>query len=813
MSSEKFEGETMELSIPQILPLLPLRNTVIFPQQILPLSIGREKSVRLVDDAMRVNRLILVTAQRDGRVDDPQPDDLFQWGTISLIMKIFKMPDGTHSAMVQGIARGRILDFVQTDPYLKVAVQPYLEEKAEGMDVDAMVMNLRGQFQRAVELAPYLTPEHAMLVMNTDSPGRLADVIAWNLNLQMNDKQEILELIDVHQRLEKITLFVSKELQILELGSKIQSEVQGEISKNQREYYLREQMKAIRKELGEEEDERSEINELRKRLEEAKLPEEAKKVAEKELERLTKIPPAAAEYTVSRTYIDWLIELPWSKSTDDNLDVNIARQVLDEDHYDLEKVKKRILEYLAVRQLKADMKGPILCFVGPPGVGKTSLGRSIARALGRKFVRISLGGVHDEAEVRGHRRTYIGALPGRIIQGLKKAGSNNPIFMLDEIDKVGADYRGDPSSALLEVLDPEQNFSFSDHYLEVPFDLSKVMFIATANLEDPIHPALKDRMEIIELPGYTAEDKIRIAEKFLVPKQFESHGLKPEQLAIEKSALEHVISAYTREAGVRNLEREIANICRGVAKEVVEARSDGATETAATIVTKDDVHKYLGVIKYFSDVKERTRRTGVATGLAWTAVGGDILFIEATKMRGKGGLTLTGSLGDVMKESAHAALSYIRSKAKQYEIDEDFLDKIDIHIHVPAGAIPKDGPSAGVTMFTALMSLLTDRTVAHDIAMTGEITLRGLVLPIGGVKEKTLAAKRAGIDKVILPEKNQKDLEEIPQHVRDSMQFFFVKEMDDVIKLALSRKPKKPATEAIEPAAPQPQPQQQPALA
>ncbi|MDZ7292362.1 MAG: endopeptidase La [candidate division KSB1 bacterium] len=807
MSSERHENEVVEFSIPQILPLLPLRNTVIFPQQILPLSIGREKSVRLIEDAMRSNRLILVVAQKDGQVDDPQPDDLFRWGTISLIMKVFKMPDGTHSAMVQGVARARILDYIQIDPYLKVAVQPYLEEKVEGMGIDALVVNLRGLFQRAVELAPYLTPEHAMLVMNTDSPGRLADVITWNLNLQMPDKQEILEITDVQQRLEKVTLFLNKELQILELGSKIQSEVQGEISKNQREYYLREQMKAIKRELGEEEDERGEINELRKRLEEANLPEEPRKVVEKELERLAKIPPAAAEYTVSRTYIDWLLELPWSKSTEDNLDVNIARQVLDEDHYNLEKVKKRILEYLAVRQLKADMKGPILCFVGPPGVGKTSLGRSIARALGRKFVRISLGGVHDEAEIRGHRRTYIGALPGRIIQGLKKAGSNNPVFMLDEIDKVGADFRGDPSSALLEVLDPEQNFSFSDHYLEVSFDLSKVMFIATANLEDPIHPALKDRMEVIELPGYTAEDKIRIAEKFLVPKQLEAHGLKPEQLTFEREAIEHIITSYTREAGVRNLEREIANVCRGVAKEVVETKSSGETNGTAHVITPGEVHKYLGVVKYFSDVKERTRRTGVATGLAWTAVGGDILFVEATKMRGKGNLALTGSLGDVMKESAHAALSYIRSKAKQYDIDEDIFDKIDIHIHVPAGAIPKDGPSAGVTIFTALMSLLTERTVANDLAMTGEITLRGLVLPIGGVKEKVLAAKRAGINKVILPEKNQKDLEEIPQHVRDSMQFFFVKEMDDVIKMALGRKSKKSAAETVV------EPQPQPALA
>ncbi|MDZ7268899.1 MAG: endopeptidase La [candidate division KSB1 bacterium] len=798
MSKERDSDDPgIEIRIPKVLPLLPLRNTVIFPQQILPLSIGREKSVRLIEAAMRSDRLIMVVAQKDGAVDDPGPEDLYRWGTIAQVMKIFKMPDGTQSAMVQGVARARLLDFLQTDPYLTVAVQPYPEGKAEGMDIDAMVVNLRAQFQKAVDLAPYLTPEHTMMVMNAESPGRLADIIVWNLNIPMQEKQDILEITDIRRRLERTTFLLSKELQILELGSKIQSEVQGEISKNQREYYLREQLKAIKRELGEDEDERtSEINELRQKLEEAKLPEEARKVAEKELDRLARIPPAAAEYTVSRTYLDWLIELPWSKETEDNLDVNYARVVLDEDHYNLEKVKRRILEYLAVRQLKPDMKGPILCFVGPPGVGKTSLGRSIARAMGRKFVRISLGGVHDEAEIRGHRRTYIGALPGRIIQGLKKAGVNNPIFMLDEIDKVGADFRGDPSSALLEVLDPEQNFSFSDHYLEVPFDLSKVMFIATANLEDPIHPALKDRLEIIELPGYTAEDKMRIAEKFLVPKQLEAHGLKPEQVTFEPEAIEHVISAYTREAGVRNLEREIANICRGVAREIVESKGQENAAEIRRVVTRDSVQKYLGVIKYFSDAKERTSRTGVATGLAWTAVGGDILFVEATKMRGKGGLTLTGHLGDVMKESAMAALSYIRSKAKQYEIDEDIFDKTDIHIHVPAGAIPKDGPSAGVTMFVALMSLLTDRTVAHDYAMTGEITLRGLVLPVGGIKEKALAAKRAGINKVILPEKNRKDIEEIPQHVREQMQFYFVSEMDDVIKIVLGKRPRKPKTES-----------------
>ncbi|MGH7493951.1 MAG: endopeptidase La [bacterium] len=794
MASER--EETLELKIPKVLPLLPLRNTVIYPHQILPLSIGREKSVRLIENAIRGDKLIMVVAQKDGATEDPLSDDLFRWGTIAQVMKIFKMPDGTQSAMVQGVTRGRILDYVQSEPYMVVAVQPYPDEKVEGLDIEAMVMNLRAQFQKAVDLAPYLTPEHAMLVMNTESPGRLADIIVWNLNLQLEEKQNFLEITDVRKRLERVTYLLSKELQILELGSKIQNEVQGEISKNQREYYLREQLKAIKRELGEDEDERtSEINELRQRLEEAKLPEEAKKVADKELDRLSKIPPAAAEYTVSRTYLDWLIELPWSKKTDDNLDVNIARQVLDEDHYNLEKVKKRILEYLAVRQLKPDMKGPILCFVGPPGVGKTSLGRSIARAMGRKFVRISLGGVHDEAEIRGHRRTYIGALPGRIVQGLKRAGVNNPIFMLDEIDKVGADFRGDPSSALLEVLDPEQNFSFSDHYLEVPFDLSHVLFIATANLEDPIHPALKDRLELIELPGYTAEDKIRIAEKFLVPKQLEAHGLKPEQFNIEPDAIAQVISAYTREAGVRNLEREIANICRGAAREWVETRGQNGATAEPKVVRKDDVARYLGVIKFFSDAKERISRSGVATGLAWTAVGGDILFVEATKMRGKGGLSLTGHLGEVMKESAHAALSYIRSKAKQLDIDEEIFDKTDLHIHVPAGAIPKDGPSAGVTMFTALVSLLTDRLVAHDVAMTGEITLRGLVLPVGGIKEKVLAAKRAGIDKVVLPEKNRKDLEEIPQHVRETMQFHFASEMDDVIKMTLGRRVRRPADE------------------
>ena len=774
------QDEQVNFEIPQVLPVLPLRNTVIFPQQIIPLQVGREKSLRVVEEAQKGNKLILVVAQKEAQNDDPTPDDLYTWGTIVNIIKAFKMPDGTQSVMVQGVSRARILDFTQLDPFLKAAVQAAKEEKVEGLDIEAMVVNLRGLFQKAAELAPYLTSEHTMLVMNAEDPGYLADVIAWNLNIPTEEKQQILEIVDVRKRLERVTFLLTKELQILELGSKIQSQVQGEISKSQREYYLREQLKAIKRELGEDEDERSaEIKELRKRIEEANLPEEVQKVAEKELDRLSRIPPAAAEYTVSRTYLDWLLDLPWSVSTEDNLDVKRARQVLDEDHYNLEKVKKRILEYLAVRQLKADMKGPILCFVGPPGVGKTSLGKSIARATGRKFVRISLGGVHDEAEIRGHRRTYIGALPGRIIQGLKKAGSNNPVFMLDEIDKIGMDFRGDPSSALLEVLDPEQNSTFSDHYIEVPFDLSKVMFIATANISDTIQPALRDRMEIIEIPGYTAEDKLNIAREHLIPKQLKEHGLTEEQLRFEDSAILKIISSYTREAGVRNLEREIANVCRGVAREIVEG------DTEPKVITEENVGKYLGIEKFYHDIKERVSRTGVSTGLAWTPTGGDILFIEATKMPGKGNLILTGQLGEVMKESAQAALSFIRAKSEQYGIDPKLFEQHDIHIHVPAGAIPKDGPSAGVAIFAALVSLLTGRRVANDIAMTGEITLRGLVLPVGGIKEKVLAAKRAGIDKVILPEKNKKDLEDVPEHIRNSMEFFFAKEMEEIIDLTL----------------------------
>ncbi|MFQ5822992.1 MAG: endopeptidase La [bacterium] len=771
----------MKFNMPKVLPVLPLRNTVVFPQQILPLSVGREKSIKLIEKSKEGSKFIVLVAQQDGKVDDPGTKDLYHWGTIAIIMKVFKMPDRTQSVMVQGISRARIINYSQTEPFLKALVQPQIEKQVEGVDIEALIGNLKGLFQKVVGLAPYLTPEHAMFVANTDEPGRLADIITWNLNISTPEKQSILEFVDIKARLEKVTYLLTKELQILELSSKIQSEVQGEINKTQREYYLREQLRAIKKELGEDQDERTaEINELRHRIKEAKMPEDVEKVAEKELDRLSKMPPAAAEYTVSRTYLDWLIELPWSNSTADNMDVKAAQKVLDEDHYGLKKVKNRIIEYLAVRKLKNDMKGPILCFVGPPGVGKTSLGKSIARALGRKFVRNSLGGVRDEAEIRGHRRTYIGALPGRIIQGLKKIDSNNPVYMLDEIDKVGMDFRGDPSSALLEVLDPEQNSTFSDHYLEVPFDLSKVMFIATANLADPILPALKDRMEILELPGYTEDEKLKIAQRYLIPKQLEAHGLTNEQIKFEEDALIEIINSYTREAGVRNLEREIASVCRGVAKEVVE----GKTETKT--VTKEVLSQYLGPIKYFSEVAERTSRPGVATGMAWTPAGGDILFIEATKMRGKGDLIMTGSLGDVMKESAQAALSYIRSKASHLKIDEEDFKKNDIHIHIPAGSIPKDGPSAGITIFTALVSIFTNRLVNNNVAMTGEITLRGLVLPVGGIKEKVLAAHRAGIKKVILPEKNQKDFEEVPEEIRKELELCFVGEMDQVINLALS---------------------------
>jgi ATP-dependent Lon protease len=768
-----------KLFIPAELPVLPLRGTVAYPDLIVPLVVGREKSIKLIDEAMSKDRLIGILTQKNPDIEEPDIEDLYTIGTVATIMKMVKMVDGSQRIVVQGICRFKLIEFTQKEPHLRARVLPIFEEYQKDMEVDAMYINLRNLYKKAVEVAPYLSAELAQISSKIESPGNLGDLVASTINISVTERQDILEKIDLKERLKKVTILLNRELETLELSSKIQSHIKEGIDKTQREYYLREQLKAIQKELGEVDERYTEIDELRKKMMEAKMPPDVQKVTEKELDRLSKMSTMSAEYTVARTYIDWLVDLPWSHATEDNLVIQEARNILNEDHYDLEKVKKRILEYLAVRKLKAEMKGPILCFVGPPGVGKTSLGKSIARALGRKFMRMSLGGIRDEAEIRGHRRTYVGALPGRIIQGIKKAGSNNPIFMLDEVDKIGTDFRGDPSSALLEVLDPEQNFSFSDHYLEVPFDLSKVMFIATANQLDPVPPALRDRMEVLELPGYTEEEKVMIAKDFLIPKQLEEHGLSDDLLGFDDEALKVIVRSYTREAGVRNLEREIAAVCRAVAREVAEGKTD------KTVVVEEDVYKFLGPIKHYSEVAERTKYSGVATGLAWTPTGGDIIFIEATKMKGKGNLSLTGQLGDVMKESAQAALSYIRSKAADFQIAEDFFEKQDIHIHVPAGAIPKDGPSAGITMMVALVSLLTDRPVRNDVAMTGEITLRGLVLPVGGIKEKVLAARRAGIRSIVLPKMNEKDLEEVPETIKENMKFRFIERVDEAIESCL----------------------------
>ncbi len=771
---------TERYRVPEVLPLLPLRDAVLFPDLVMPLVVGREKSIRLIDDALKGDHIIGVVTQKDAQVEDPTPGDLHEIGVAALITKMIRMQDGTLRVIVQGLTRIRIRDLTALDPYFKARVRVLYEDYAPSVELDALMQQAKELFEKLAEMVPHISSDLVNVVRNIDHPGRLADVIAHSLrSVTTDEKQEILELVDIRARLERIIYILKKEISIIEVRQKIQSEVKNEIDRTQREYWLREQLKAIQKELGEYDDRQTEVEEFKEKIENAKMPEEVRKVAEKELKRLQKMHPASAEYIVSRTYLEWLTELPWSVETEDDLDVKHAARVLDEDHYDLEQVKKRILEYLAVRQLKKDMKGPILCFVGPPGVGKTSLGRSIARALGRKFIRISLGGVHDEAEIRGHRRTYVGALPGRIIQGIRRAGTRNPVFMLDEIDKLGVDFRGDPAAALLEVLDPEQNFSFSDHYLEVPFDLSKVMFICTANVTHTIPPPLLDRMEVIELPGYTDDEKLHIARGFLIPKQLDNHGLKPEQLEFTDEALLAIIHSYTREAGVRNLERQIANIARAVAKRIVEGALD------KEVVTPDNLVTYLGPPKFFPESAERTAKPGVATGLAWTPTGGDIIFIEATRMSGKGNLLLTGSLGDVMKESAQAALSYIRSKASQYGVEPDVFLNSDIHIHIPSGAIPKDGPSAGITIFIALLSLLTGKNVRPDVAMTGEITLRGVVLPIGGVKEKILAAKRAGIRHVILPERNKADLDEIPAHIKEGLEFHFVKEVDEAVAIAL----------------------------
>jgi ATP-dependent Lon protease len=781
MARAKKDQASAPAAVPQALPVLTLRNSVFFPHQVTPLAVGRPSTLAAVEEAMKDEGLVVIVAQTEASVDRPTEKDIHWFGTLAKILKTFTMQDGTRSVLTQGLARVQLLSILHAEPYLRAVVRRCEESAEAGMEIEALASNLKSQFKHAVELSPTLSEEQLALVLNTESHAAAADLIASMLPAPVAEKQPVLEALSLRTRMDILTRLLAQLVQTLELGSKIQSEVQDGITKTQREYYLREQMKAIRKELGEEEG-NVELQELRARIDGAGLSEEARKVADKEYKRLTQMNPASAEYTVARSYVDWILDLPWTALTQDTLDIPAARATLERDHYGLDKVKKRILEYLAVRKLKNDMRGPIMCFVGPPGVGKTSLGRSIAAALGRKFVRLSLGGVHDEAEIRGHRRTYIGALPGRIIQGLKKAGSANPVFMLDEIDKVGQDFRGDPSAALLEVLDPEQNFSFSDHYLEIPFDLSKVMFIATANMLEPIPAALRDRMEVIEIPSYVEDEKVHIARSFLVPKQVKEHGLDAGRVDIDDGALRGIVAGYTREAGVRNLERNIATVVRGIAREVAEG-NDGPT-----LVTRETLSTYLGAQKFFPDVKERINRPGIAVGLAWTPVGGDILFVEATKMKGKGNLILTGQLGDVMKESVQAALSFIASHASALGISPDFRTDADIHVHVPAGAIPKDGPSAGVTMLAALTSLLTGRLVRNDLAMTGEITLRGAVLPVGGIKEKAIAAHRAGLRTIILPERNRRDLEEIPESVRsgpDGAEFVFVREMSDVVERAL----------------------------
>jgi ATP-dependent Lon protease len=766
-----------EAQIPQELPILPAKDAIIFPFMILPMAVGQERLVHLINDAVVGDRLVGLFALRNPH-ENPLPEDLYQVGTAAHIARMLRMPDGMVQVLLQGIARIRLTQIVQREPYYRAKVEVLRDVVEPSLEMEALMRNVVSLFQRVVSQAPHLPDELAIAAVNIPEPGKLADFVAANLNLQVAEKQEALETLEVGERLRKLSTFLNKELEILELGSKIQSQIKGEMDKAQREYYLREQLKAIQKELGEEDERTVELNELRQKIEEADLPPEARKEAERELDRLAKMPPAAAEYTVARTYLDWMVNLPWKKSTQDNLDVAQARQILEEDHYDLEKVKDRILEYLAVRRLKEDMKGPILCFVGPAGVGKTSLGQSIARALGRKFVRLSLGGVRDEAEIRGHRRTYVGALPGRIIQGMRRAESNNPIFMLDEVDKLGVDFRGDPAAALLEVLDPEQNFAFVDHYLDVPFDLSKVMFITTANVLHTIPPALLDRMEVLELPGYIESEKLQIARRYLVPRQMSQHGLTEQYLEFEDEGICEIIRSYTREAGVRNLEREIATVCRKVARRVAE----GNTEKA--LISADRIHEYLGPRKFRYERAEEQAEPGVATGLAWTETGGEVLFVEATLLPGKGQTILTGKLGDVMQESAKAALTYARSRAVALGLDERFHEKLDIHIHVPAGAIPKDGPSAGITMATALISALTRRPVKGDLGMTGEITLRGKVLPVGGIKNKVLAAHRAGLKTVILPKENEKDLEEVPPQVREQLRFILVDNMDQVVREA-----------------------------
>jgi ATP-dependent Lon protease len=788
MSRPPGESPDEAIKIPDVLPVLPLKDTVVFPYIILPLSVGRDKSVLAVDRALAESRVIMLVAQRDPAMDNPGENELYSVGTAAVIMRMLKLPDGRIRILVQGLSRARVHHLSQTEPYLQAKIEPIEEPKlpAEALEVEALLRSVKESLDRAVSLGKGISPEVMVIAANLEDAGRLADLAASNLDLKPTEAQSILETNDPIERLRRVSELIAREIQVLTMQQEISSQARGEMDRSQREYYLRQQLKAIQQELGEGEELTEEIAGYRRLAEERKMSQEGLEELERQIRRLERSHPESAETQIIRTYLDWLTALPWDTTSEDDLDLDHAQQVLDEDHFDLEKIKERILEYLAVRKLKTDMRGPILCFVGPPGVGKTSLGRSIARAMGRKFVRISLGGVRDEAEVRGHRRTYVGALPGRIVQAIRQAGTSNPVFVLDEIDKIGADFRGDPSSALLEVLDPEQNFSFVDHYLGIPYDLSRVMFIATANMLEPIQPAFLDRMEVIRLSGYTEEEKMRIARLHLIPKQMKENGITEEHIDLTDEGLKTVISGYTREAGLRNLERELAAVCRKVAVKVARG------EAERIVIDPAKVEEFLGARKHFSEELLDRDRVGVATGLAWTAVGGDLLFIEVVAVPGKGQILMTGHLGDVMKESAQAALSYARAYARAQGIADDFFATHDIHVHVPAGSIPKDGPSAGITIGTAILSVLTQRPINRRVAMTGEITLRGDVLPIGGLKEKTLAAKLAGIHTVLVPKLNRRDLAEIPDTIKKDLTFHFVEHMDEVLPLALLDRPATP---------------------
>ncbi|WP_366924073.1 endopeptidase La [Metallumcola ferriviriculae] len=761
------------------LPLLPLRGVLVFPYMVIHLDVGRDRSVAAIDEAMINDREIFLTMQKEAQTDEPNEEDIYTTGTVAEIKQLLKLPGGTIRVLVEGVARARIKHYLEKEPYIKVEIELQPESNEKSVEIEALMRSLVDKFERYVKMSKKVSPETVVSVVTIEEPERLADVIASHLSLKLTDKQRVLEAVDVSERLELLCNLLANEMEILELERKINMRVRKQMEKTQKEYYLREQMKAIQKELGDKDDRAAEVEELREKIEKARLPKEVKEKALKEVDRLDKMPPMVAEATVVRNYLDWLVALPWSKQTKDRLDIELAEKILNEDHYGLKEVKDRILEYLAIRKLAKKLKGPIICFVGPPGVGKTSLAKSIARSLNRKFIRMSLGGVRDEAEIRGHRRTYVGAMPGRVMQGLRQAGSRNPVFLMDEIDKMSMDFRGDPSSALLEVLDPEQNHTFSDHYIENSFDLSQVLFITTANVQYNIPRPLLDRMEIIYIGGYTEHEKVKIAEKHLLKKQLDEHGLEDKQLDISENALRKMIREYTRESGVRNLERTIATVCRKAARDIVAGKSD------RVLVSAGNLEKYLGIPQYRFGVAEKEDVVGVTTGLAWTQVGGEVLSVEATVLKGKGGLTLTGKLGDVMKESAQASFSYVRSKAADLGIKENFHETSDIHIHVPEGAIPKDGPSAGITMATALASSLSGKAVRKDVAMTGEITLRGRVLPVGGIKEKLLAAHRAGVKTVILPRDNKRQLEEVPTNVKRKLNFVLVEHMDEVLAEAL----------------------------